>query len=81
MWIAAAFMVASLAAAALAQSQRGGPLPEPLPLFPPGNWWNADTFPLDSNSRRPDGWTSADAAGLAILPGLIRYDEVFGAVP
>ena len=209
-------MVASLAAAALAQSQRGGPLPEPLPLFPPGNWWNADissapvdprssafmsfvgaarglhpdfggdsgdpdapiygipyavvsgtqplvpvtfeyddesdhgapgrpagypipeqvkteqrwiegglaghdpraggdrhlllvdrdnrilyelfgtrwnptagrweagsgaTFPLDSNSRRPDGWTSADAAGLAILPGLIRYDEVFGAVP
>jgi hypothetical protein len=37
------------------------------------------TFPLDSNSRRPDGWTSADAAGLAILPGLVRYDEVYGA--
>ena len=25
--------------------------------------------------RRPEGWTSADAAGLAILPGLVRYDE------
>ena len=32
-----------------------------------------------TNDRRPDGWTSADAAGLAIFPGLIRYDEVFGA--
>ena len=30
------------------------------------------------NDRRPDGWTSADAAGLAILPGLVRYDEVYG---
>lgn len=38
-------------------------------------------FPLDSNLRRPDGWTSADAAGLAILPGLIRYDEAFGSEP
>ncbi len=38
-------------------------------------------FPLDSNTRRPDGWTSADAAGLAILPGLVRYDEVFGPDP
>ena len=28
-----------------------------------------------SNGRRPEGWTSADAAGLAILPGLVRYDE------
>ncbi len=32
---------------------------------------------LDRNEQRPDGWTSADAAGLPILPGLIRYDEVF----
>ena len=31
---------------------------------------------LGSNSLRPDGWTSADAAGLPILPGLARYDEV-----
>jgi hypothetical protein len=39
------------------------------------------TFPLDSNRRREDGFTSADAAGLAILPGLVRYDEVFGIGP
>ncbi len=34
-------------------------------------------FDMNSNDRRPDGWTSADAAGLAILPGLVRYDEVY----
>lgn len=46
--------------------------------------WEAGSgavFPLDSNLRRPDGWTSADAAGLAILPGLIRYDEMHGTAP
>jgi len=32
-------------------------------------------FDLSSNVRRPEGWTSADAAGLAILPGLVRFDE------
>jgi hypothetical protein len=32
---------------------------------------------MSTNSRRPDGWTSADAAGFAILPGLIRYDEAY----
>jgi hypothetical protein len=40
--------------------------------------WEAGSgavFDLSSNARRPDGWTSADAAGLAILPGLVRYDE------
>jgi hypothetical protein len=31
---------------------------------------------LTTNSTRPAGWTSADAAGLPILPGLLRYDEV-----
>jgi hypothetical protein len=31
---------------------------------------------LGSNVLRPDGWTSADAAGLPVLPGLARYDEV-----
>jgi hypothetical protein len=36
-----------------------------------GAIWN-----LNSNALRPDGWTSADAAGLPILPGLLRYDEV-----
>lgn len=35
------------------------------------------TFDLTRNERRPDGWTSADAAGLAILPGLVRYDEAW----
>ncbi|MEX0834214.1 MAG: hypothetical protein WD276_10155 [Actinomycetota bacterium] len=33
-------------------------------------------FDLSSNALRPDTWTSADAAGLAIFPGLVRYDEV-----
>jgi hypothetical protein len=40
--------------------------------------WEAGSgavFDLASSTRRPDGWTSADAAGLAILPGLVRYDE------
>ena len=31
---------------------------------------------FNTNYRRPDGWTSADAAGLPILPGLVRYEEV-----
>ncbi len=31
---------------------------------------------LNSNALRPDEWTSADAAGLPILPGLVRYDEI-----
>ena len=42
------------------------------------NRWEAGSgaiFDLSSNTRRPEGWTSADAAGLAILPGLVRYDE------
>lgn len=34
-------------------------------------------FDLNTNNRRPDGWTSADAAGLAIFPGLVRYDEAW----
>lgn len=40
--------------------------------------WNAGSaaiFNLLSNELRPDGWTSADAAGLPIFPGLVRYDE------
>jgi hypothetical protein len=44
--------------------------------------WEAGSgaiFNLASNTRRPEGWTSADAAGLAIFPGLVRYDEVFGS--
>jgi hypothetical protein len=41
--------------------------------------WLADSaarFDLNSNDLRPEGWTSADAAGLPILPGLVRFDEV-----
>jgi hypothetical protein len=39
-------------------------------------------FNLDANHVRPDGWTSADAAGLPIFPGLIRYDEaIAGTIP
>jgi hypothetical protein len=48
--------------------------------WPQGNGsWEAGSgaiFDLNSNALRPDGWTSADAAGLPILPGLVRYDEV-----
>jgi hypothetical protein len=43
--------------------------------------WDAGcgaVFDLRSNDLRPDTWTSADAAGLPILPGLVRYDEVAG---
>jgi hypothetical protein len=53
--------------------------------FPnPDGSWNADSaalFHLDSNNVRPGGqpgWTSADAAGLPIFPGLVRYDEAAG---
>lgn len=45
-----------------------------------GTSWDANCgaiFDLNSNSLRPAGWTSADAAGLPIFPGLVRYDEVF----
>jgi len=43
-----------------------------------GSWeaGSGATFDLRSNDLRPDGWTSADAAGLPILAGLVRYDEV-----
>jgi hypothetical protein len=43
-----------------------------------GTWhaWAGATWSLRSNRVRPAGWTSADAAGLPIFPGLARYDEV-----
>ena len=47
------------------------------------NWNNGNPkagsgaiFDLHSNALRPDGWTSADAAGLSIFAGLVRWDEV-----
>jgi hypothetical protein len=48
-----------------------------------GNGWTAGSgavFDLRSDGLRPDTWTSADAAGLPILPGLVRYDEVAAGV-
>jgi hypothetical protein len=52
---------------------------ELVAAYPEAGGWRADAgaiFDLDSNQFRPAGWTSANAAGLAILPGLVRYDEV-----
>lgn len=47
--------------------------------YPSGAGWTAGSgaiFDLTSNALRPAGWTSADAAGLPIFPGLARYDEI-----
>lgn len=46
---------------------------------PDGSWraGSGAVFDLNSNALRPAGWTSADAAGLPVFPGLVRYDEVF----
>ena len=51
-----------------------------------GTSWTAGSgavFDLASDALRPQGWTSADAAGLPILPGLVRYDEAVeqGSIP
>jgi hypothetical protein len=46
-----------------------------------GTSWTAGSgaiYDLRANTLRPNGWTSADAAGLPILPGLVRYEEVAG---
>ncbi len=48
-------------------------------LYPKSGGWKAGSgavWNLRSNALRPAGWTSADAAGLPIFPGLARYDEV-----
>jgi hypothetical protein len=48
-------------------------------LYPTSAGWRAGSgaiFDLRSNKLRPAGWTSADAAGLPILPGLARYEDV-----
>ncbi|MBK9550494.1 MAG: hypothetical protein IPO52_15690, partial [Gemmatimonadetes bacterium] len=44
----------------------------------PGSWTagSGAIWDLTNGTTRPAGWTSADAAGLPILPGLVRYDEV-----
>jgi hypothetical protein len=46
-----------------------------------GTRWEAGSgafFDMNVNGRRTEGWTSADASGMAMLPGLVRYDEVYG---
>ena len=45
---------------------------------PDGSWHagSGAIWDLKTNATRPKGWTSADAAGLPIFPGLVRYDEV-----
>jgi len=48
-----------------------------------GNRWDASSgavFDLNTNALRPEGWTSADAAGLPIFPGLVRYEEILKGV-
>jgi hypothetical protein len=50
---------------------------------PDGEGWATGCgaiFDLNSNALRPAGWTSADAAGLPIFPGLVRYDDVMQGV-
>lgn len=46
--------------------------------FDAGHWRGGSgaIWDLNSNALRPETWTSADAAGLPILPGLVRYDEI-----
>ncbi|CAN5589467.1 hypothetical protein BH09CHL1_BH09CHL1_12620 [soil metagenome] len=49
---------------------------------PDGSWnaYGGARFDLTSNDLRPAEWTSADAAGMAILPGLVRYEEIAAGV-
>ena len=57
--------------------------------YPGPNGWGSGVtagsgaiWDMRSNAMRPDGWTSSDAAGLQVLPGLVRYEEVAsGVVP
>jgi hypothetical protein len=64
----------------------GGKLYELFAAYPNADGgWHAGSgaiFDLNSNALRPASWTSADAAGLPILPGLVRYEEVVaGEIP
>jgi hypothetical protein len=49
----------------------------------PGQYYcaSASFWDMKTNRTRPEGWTSSDAAGLQVLPGLVQYDEVTGAAP
>jgi hypothetical protein len=63
----------------LAVDQDAKRLYELYVAVPRADHWNAACgaeFDLAGNGLRKEGWTSADAAGLPILPGLVRYDEI-----
>ena len=63
----------------LVVDREGWILYELFSAYPSASAWQAGSgaiFDLNSNALRPAGWTSADAAGLPIFPGLVRYDEV-----
>lgn len=63
----------------LAVDEDGKMLYELYGAYPKADRWDAAcgaVFNLASNALRTEGWTSADAAGLPILPGLVRYDEI-----
>jgi hypothetical protein len=63
----------------LALDKDNGTLYELFNAYPITNTWQADsgaTFDLRGYALRPETWTSADAAGLPILPLLVRYDEI-----
>jgi len=50
--------------------------------FDQSQWrWHAGSgafFDMNANNRRPDGWCGADESGLPMLPGILRYEEVYG---
>jgi hypothetical protein len=63
----------------IAVDQENGALYELYNASVNGDHWEASSgaiFDLTKNEYRPEGWTSADAAGLPIFPGLVRYEEV-----
>lgn len=49
----------------------------------PGTYYAAQvsTWDMNTNDIRTEGWTSTDAAGLQVLPGLVRYDDLYGSGP
>jgi len=67
----------------LAVQQGTCKLYEMFNAWPQASSWDASNgavWDLTTGALRPEGWTSADAAGLPILPGLVRYDEVQSGV-
>ena len=62
-------------------TQNGWTLYELYALTQVNGQWSAGSgaiFDLTNGTQRPQGWTSADAAGLPMIPGMVRYEEVYG---